>query len=172
MLHRVAPTSCLVALFFLVTASAWAEDADHAPPFAVTGTVIANPTRIATVILLDGRGKALGEMLLREGDIVEGYSVAAIQEDAVLFDRGGHTFAISVAHTRSSISTAAEIVIPYERRKGKVTNVIPPPDNIDDIKRQSEVVIHRLQENQQFRRSLEEVRRRLRERLENPKASP
>ena len=171
-LHRVARAAVLPSLLLLIGAAAWAEEAPQAPPFLVSGTVISPPSKLATVVILDEQGKAMGELMLHEGEAVNGYRIAKIQQDTVFFERDGQTFPIRVGNDRQPIPTAIHVVTPYERKKEKPAHFIPPPDNIGDIRKQTETLMERLKENPEFQKGLEEVTRRVRKRSEPPKASP
>ena len=144
----------------------------HAPPLLVTGTVIAPPTKIALIVILDEQGKATAERTLHEGEDVNGYRIAKIQRDIVYFERDGRTFSIRVGNNRQPIPTTINIVTPYQRKKEKPATFVPPPDDIEDVKRQTETFMERLKESPEFQKGLEEMRRRLRERSETPNAGP
>ena len=182
--RRVIRAVALSGLLLLAGVSAWAgEEGDkgnspaaavhtHAPPLLVTGTVISPPTKIALIVILDEQGKALSEIKLHEGEAVEGYRITKIQQDTVFFERDGQTFPIRVGNNRRPVPTTIEVVTPYERKKEKPANFIPPPDDIEDVKKQTETFMERLKENPEFQKGLEDMRRRLRERSEAPTASP
>ncbi len=182
--RRVAWAVAFSGPLLLVGVHAWAAEEGHegprpaavaprhAPLLLVTGTVIAPPTKIALIVTLDDQGKATGERKLHEGEDINGYRIAKIQQDTVYFERDGQTFPIRVGNNRSPLPTAIEIVTPYQRQKDKPANFVPPPENIEDVKRQTETFMERLKESPEFQKGLDEMRRRLRERSETPKAGP
>src|SRR2546428_11202944 len=95
----VALSGLLLLVGLLVGVSAWAGEEGHegdapaaagpsqAPPLLVTGTVISPPTKIALIVILDEQGKATAERKLHEGEAVNGYRIAKIQQDTVYFER-------------------------------------------------------------------------------------
>jgi len=182
--RRVVCAVALLGLLLLAGVSAWAGEEGnkgdspaaamptHAPPLLVAGTVISPPTRIALIVILDEQGKATSERKVHEGEDVNGYRIAKIHQDMVYFERDGRTFPIRVGNNRQPIPTTINVVTPYERKKDKPANFIPPPDDIEDVKKQTETFMERLKESPEFQKGLEEMRRRLRERSEAPKASP
>jgi hypothetical protein len=182
--RRVVCAVALSGLLLLAGGSAWAGEEGHkgnspeaavpthAPPLLVAGTLISPPTRIALIVTLDEQGKATGERKLHEGEDVNGYRIAKIRQDMVYFEKDGRTFPIRVGNNRQPVPTTINIVTPYERKKEKPTNFIPPPDDIEDLKKQTETFMERLKGSPEFQKGLEEMRRRLRERSEAPRASP
>jgi len=182
--RRVVWAVALSGLLLVVGVSAWAGEEGrkgntpeaavppHAPPLLVAGTLISPPTRIALIVILDEQGKATGERKLHEGEDVNGYRIARIHQDMVYFERDGRTFPIRVGNNRQPVPTTINVVTPYERKKDKPANLVPPPDDIEDIKKQTETFVERLRESPEFQKGLEEMRRRLRERSEAPRASP
>ena len=182
--RRVVCAVALSGLLLLVGVSAWAGEEEHkgdspeaavsthVPSLLVAGTLISPPTRIALIVILDEQGKATGERKLHEGEDVNGYRIAKIHQDMVYFERDGRTFRIRVGNNRLPIPTTISIVTPYEGKKEKPANFIPPPDDIEDVKKQTEAFVERLKESPEFQKGLEEMRRRLPERSEAPKTSP
>jgi type II secretory pathway component PulC len=182
--RRVVWVGALSGLLLLVGVSAWAGEEGpignspaaavptHVPPLLVAGTLISPPTRIALIVILDEQGKATGERKLHEGEDVNGYRIAKIHQDMVYFERDGRTFPIRVGNNRQTIPTTIDVVTRFERTKEKPANFVPPPDDIEDIKKQTETFMERLKESPEFQKGLEEMRRRLRERSEGPKTSP
>jgi type II secretory pathway component PulC len=182
--RRVAWAVALSGLLLLVGVSAWAGEEGpsanlpsaavptHTPPLLVAGTLISPPTRIALIVILDEQGKAMGERKLHEGEDVNGYRIAKIHRDMVYFERDGRTFPIRVGNNRHPGPTTINVVTPYERKTEKPATFIPPPDDIEDVKKQTETFMERLKERPEFQKGLEEMRRRLRERSEAPKANP
>jgi type II secretory pathway component PulC len=181
--RRVVWAVALSGLLLLVGVRAWAGEEGHtgnspvtavpthAPPLLVTGTLISPPTKVALIVILDEQGKATRELKLHEGEDVNGYRITTIRQDTVYFERDGRTFPIRVGNNRQPIPTTINIVTPYERKKEKPANFVPPPGDIEDIKKQTETFMERLKESAEFQKGLEEMRRRLRERSEAPQGS-
>jgi type II secretory pathway component PulC len=182
--RRAVWAGALSGLLLLVCVSAWAGEEGHkgnspaaavpthVPPLLVTGTLISPPTKIALIVILDEQGQATGELKRHEGEDVNGYRIVKIREDMVYFEKDGRTFPIRVGNNRQPIPTTINIVTPYVRKKDKPANVIPPPGDIEDVRKQTEAFMERLKDSPEFQKGLEEMRRRLRERSEAPKASP
>src|SRR6185436_470858 len=134
--------SAFSGLLLLACVNAWAGEEGHdgnspaaavpthVPPLLVSGTLISPPTRIAVIVILDEQGQATGERKLHEGEEVNGYRIAKIHQDMVYFERDGRTFPIRVGNLPQSSPTTINIVTPYERKKDKPANFIPPPDDI------------------------------------------
>lgn len=173
--HGVARAMGLVGLL-LSFGGAWGgEDGDvpnsTTPPFLVSGTIISPPSSIALVVILNEQGQALGELRLHEGEAVNGYRIAKIHMDQVIFERNGQGFPVRVGNAHLPTPTIVPVV-PYERRKERPATFGAPPDNIEDIRRQTETFMRRLGDNPEFQKGLEEVKRRFQERLDTPKANP
>ena len=173
--HCLVRATALLGLLSL-GGVAWAGgegDARHslAPPFLVSGTIISPPARIAVIVILDEQGKPVDERKIHEGDTVKGYRVATIDVDRVVFERDGQASPIRVKNEQQGARVIAP-VSPYERKRERPVNVVPPPDNIEDVKKQTETFLQQLRESPEFQKGIEQVKRRLRERSEPPKANP
>jgi type II secretory pathway component PulC len=167
----------LLAELLVIGGGAWAgEDMDEqhspSPPFRVSGTVISLPTKIALVVVLDAQGKSTSEFKLHEGDTVEGYRIANIHHDQVFFERNGQTFQIRVGHERHAAPPQIAPVIPYQRKKERPATFVDPPDNIEEVRKQTETFMQQLKEHPEFQKGLEELKRRGGQRLEDPQATP
>jgi type II secretory pathway component PulC len=148
-----------------------ARNSPGAPPFLVSGTIVSPPTRIALIVILDEQGKAVGEVKVHEGDTVKGYRVVKIDPERVLFERDGQPSPIRVGNAHHPVPVNAPVT-PYERRKERPVNVVPPPDNIEDVKKQTETFMQQLRDSSEFQKGIAEVKRRLRERSAPPNANP
>ena len=148
-LHRVLQAIALSSL--LLTGGTCAGEKDDAgvalqhPPFLISGTVIAPATKIALIVILDEQGRALQALRLHEGETVNGYQVAQIREEHVLFERDGHTFLVRVGNDRQGRAT--DVVVPVARKREIAGEFVPPPNNIEEIKKQTDLVIERLKGN-------------------------
>jgi hypothetical protein len=151
---------------------AWAgEEGDArtspgAPPFLVSGTIVSPPTRIALIVILDEQGKAVSEVKVHQGETLKGYRVVKIDPEEVLFERDGQPSLIRVRNQQQPVPVIAPVT-PYGRKKERPVNVVPPPDDIEAVKKQTEMFMQQLRESSEFQKGMEEVKRRLRERLES-----
>jgi len=167
-----------LALVLLTTGAAGAVEERAATeiaavPFRVSGTLISPPTRIALVVLLDEQGKATGEVKLHEGDIFEGYRLVSIEAHEVVFEQRGRTVSVKVGNDLPAAPTSAVVpVIPHERTKPRPGTIIPPPDNIEEIRRQTETFLEQLRQNAEFQKGLDAVKERFNERVGAPPTKP
>jgi type II secretory pathway component PulC len=175
----------LAVLMLLAGVTAWAEEdkesslakngeagrvAVQAPPFLVVGTVLSPDTKVVAITILD-EGKSMRDVKLHEGESVEGYRVAKIEMDQVLFERDGQTFPIRVGNDRQPAPRTAP-AIPYERKKPVRAEFVAPPDNIDEIRKQTDEFVQRLKENPEFQKGMDQLRRAVRERLGTSETNP
>ena len=72
-----------------------------APPFLVTGVVIAPAQRSAMLVVLDDRRREVGVILLREGESFDGYRLAAVEPARVLLEQSGTLFSVPVGRPLS-----------------------------------------------------------------------
>lgn len=149
------------------------EKADAAPPFRVTGTVIAPPERFVHLLVLDEKGNEEGTLRVREGEAVKGYLVKQIDNHRVYFEREGKTVRIDVGNDRPAIEeptprlNKAPNQQPAQQKERKAT-FIPPPDNIEEIKKQTDAFVEKLKDHPEFKKRLEEKKRQIREQQERP----
>ena len=132
-------------------------------PFAVTGTMIAPPTKLAIISMTGSAGQAGAQMLASEGAVVAAYRVVSIHSDRVVFERDGHTFLVRVgAEARDALTSPPGTT---SGRKGSAPlRVVAPPANIEEIRQQTGAFIERLKANPEFQNGLDERMRRVRER--------
>ncbi len=148
------------------------EKADAAPPFRVTGTVIAPPEKFVHLLVLDKKGNEEGTMRVREGEVVNGYLIKQIDNHRVYFEREGKTFRIDVGNDKPAVEDPAPRLKktpdqqPVQQKERKAT-FIPPPDNIEEIKKQTDAFIEKLKEHPEFNKRLEEKKRQPREQQEH-----
>jgi type II secretory pathway component PulC len=176
----------LSGLMLLAGVSAWADEDKEsslakngepgsvvvqAPPFLVVGTVLSPDTKVVAITILDEQGKSTRALKLHEGDSVEGYRVARIEMDQVLFERDGRTFPIRVGNDRQPAQRIAP-AIPYERKKPVRAEFVAPPDNIEEIRKQTDEFVQRLKENPEFQKGMDQLRRAVRERLGTSETNP
>jgi hypothetical protein len=132
-------------------------------PFAVSGIIIAPPTKLAAISMIGPEGRAGAHMLAGEGALVAGYRVVSIHPGRVVFERDRHTFFVRASSDRQD-APAQGAPPPYARRPTAPLTVVAPPANIEEIRQRSRVFIERLKANPQFQNGLEETVRRVRER--------
>lgn len=176
----------IAGLVLLAVVTAWADEDKEsslakngepgsvvvqAPPFLVVGTVLSPQTKVVAITILDEQGKSMRDVKLHEGESVEGYRVAKIQMDQVLFERDGQTFPIRVGNDRQPAPRTAPAV-PYERKKEVRAEFVSPPDNLDEVRKQTEELIQRLKANPEFQKGLDQLRRGVRERLGTAETNP
>jgi type II secretory pathway component PulC len=153
-----------------------AEQADNAtlpppPPLLVSGTIISPSARMALIATLDGQGKPVGERRVHEGEAIDGYRVATIQQEQVIFERDGQTFSIRVGNDRQPAPTIG-VVVPYERKREISGRFVPAPDNIEEWKTQADSISERLRRSPAFQKGLEDLDRRLGPMSEPRQANP
>ena len=130
-------------------------------PFAVTGTMTAPPTKFAVISMIGPEGRAGAQMLATEGAVVAAYRVVSIHPDRVVFEHDGHAFFVRVGTERLNVSMPTT---PYVRRRTAPLTVVAPPENIEEIRQQTGSFVDLLKANPEFRKSLDERLRRVRER--------
>jgi len=132
-------------------------------PFAVTGTMIAPPTKLAVISMIGAAGQTRAQMLASEGAVVAAYRVVSIHSDRVVFERDGHTFLVRVgAEARDALTSPPGT--PSGRKGSAPLRVVAPPANIEEIRQQTGAFIERLKANPEFQNGLDERMRRVRER--------
>jgi type II secretory pathway component PulC len=176
----------IAGLILLAAVTAWADEDQEGslanegeparvvvqpPPFLVVGTVLSPETKVVALTILDDQGNSTRAVKLHEGDSVEGYRVAKIQMDQVLFERDGQTFSIRVGNDRQPAPRIAP-AIPYQRRKEVRGEFVSPPDNIEEVRRQTDEFIQRLKGNPEFQKGLDQLRRGVHERLGTGETNP
>jgi len=162
-----------------------------APPFWVAGVVIAPAQRSAILVVLDDTRRQVGLITLKEGESYGGYRVAAVEPARVLLEQGGTVFPVLVGRPYTGPRGAPDgnervrsgpIFIPgpdkptpdleytgpqVKRGQGSGTSggaggSSPDPEIIDNF-------FERLFENPQFQQKIEEMRPRIRQKLEGAK---
>jgi type II secretory pathway component PulC len=136
-------------------------------PFRVTGTVLAPREKFVHLIVFDEQGKEEGTIRVREGEKIKGYVVKQIEDHRVCFEKDGQELRIDIGNPGAvsdekrprSVSSQA----PPLEMKGKI---VPPPDNIEELKKEAENFFKKLEEHPEFKRRLEEKKRQIRERQE------
>jgi type II secretory pathway component PulC len=169
-------------LLCLCAASGWAQESElvgqsgepdgthgRSPvgTLEVIGTVIALPNNLAFVVIPGADGETKRAYRLSEGDAVEGYRVAKIYPDRVYFERDGETFLVRVGGAAQPSDRLTPVTT--HPRKGETSlQVVPPPANIGQIRRQTEELVERLRTNAEFRKGVDEATRRFLERQGRP----
>ncbi len=140
---------------------------NHSPaPFRVTGTVIAPREKFVHLIVFDEQGREEGTIRVREGEAIKGYVVKQIKDRGVYFEKDGQELRIDIGNPGTvsdekrprSVSSQA----PPLEMKGKL---IPPPDNIEEIKKEADIFFKKLEEHPAFKKRLEK-KHQLREQQE------
>ncbi len=134
----------LVAFFVLNASAAFPDSRASAVPFVISGTTVAEPTKVA-IVLIQGEGTATAERLVREGDVVSGYRVLAIHHDRVTFERHAESVDVRVgSNGGSSALSDTAVVIPYRHTKDVLVKIGSPPENIDEVRKQVEALVEQL----------------------------
>lgn len=132
-------------------------------PFTVAGTMTAPPTKLAVISMIGSAGQAGAQMLAGEGAVVAEYRLVSIHSDRVVFEREGHTFFVRVGIERQDAPTPMPTTS-YVRKRTAPLTVVAPPENIEEIRRQTGTFVDLLKANPEFQKSLDERMRRVRER--------
>lgn len=140
------------------------------PPFFIKGTVISPESRLAHVAVLDDGQREKQSYQVREGEMLEGYRLARIDNHRVYFERDGVVFLLPVGASKPAteppVPADARRLVPQKERTGEF---VPPPANIEEIRRETDSFVERLRQNPEFRKTLEQKQR---ERQETPSRSP
>jgi type II secretory pathway component PulC len=131
------------------------------PHLLVSGTIISPSARIALVVTLDGQGRRTDERRVHEGETVDGYRVARIRDDQVVFERDGKPFLIRVGNNRQPALTI-DVAVPYQQKSEISGRFVPPPDDLETLKKQAHAISERLRQSPAFQKGLEGLDRRLR----------
>ena len=125
------------------------------PPFRISATLLSASQRTAHVQRLDAARKPYGALIAaNEGETVDGYRVDRIDNHRVYFKRDGHWFRLDVGADRSEpVATPPPVAAHQKERTGKF---IPPPENIEEIRKDTAIYIEKLKEQPDFKRALEE----------------
>lgn len=128
------------------------------PPFRISATLISPQQRVVHLQLLDTVRKPYGPSITAiEGETVEGYLVERIDNHRVYFKRDGLWFRIDVGADRivqDEIPPPATV-----KQKERAMNFVPPPENIEEIRKEAAIFIEKLKEQPDFKRALEARRR-------------
>lgn len=128
------------------------------PPFRVTGTLISPGSKVVHLVILDSERRPQGEPVsAKEGETVAAYLVQRIDNHRVYFERDGQLFLMHVGGDRVVLDDAPPPA--NARQKERTGNFIPPPENIEAIRKDTAVYIEKLKEQPDFKRALEERRR-------------
>ncbi len=143
------------------------------PPFLVKGTVLSPSSRLAHVAVLDDARRERQVHQVREGETLEGYRLAQIENHRIYFERQGVVFFLPVGGSKS----AAEPPMPADAqrlvpRKERTAEFVPPPANIGEIRQDLDSFVERLRQDPEFRKRLEQKKRERLERQQAPDTNP
>lgn len=137
------------------------------PPFFIKGTVISPQSRLAHVAVLDDTRREKQTFEVREGESLEGYRLARIENHRVYFERDGAMFLLPVGGSTPVSEPPppadARRTVPEKERSGEF---VPPPANIEEIRRETESFVERLRQDPEFQKNLGQKKRELAERQE------
>ncbi len=143
------------------------------PPFFIKGTVLSPESRLAHVAVLDDAQREKQSYQVREGETLEGYRLARIDNHRVYFERDGVVFLLpvggSLAAAEPPVPADAQRLVPQKERTGEF---VPPPANIEEIRRETDSFVERLRQNPEFRKTLEQKTRERQEQQEAAGKSP
>jgi len=125
------------------------------PPFRITGTLLSPETKIVHLVILDTARQPQGAPIsAKEGETVAAYLVKRIDNHRVYFEREGQLFLMHVGGDQivQDDAPAPEPV----KQKERTANFIPPPENIEEIRKDTAIFIEKLKEQPDFKRALEE----------------
>ncbi len=139
------------------------------PPFFIKGTVLSPGSRLAHVAVLDDAQREKLVHQVREGETLEGYRLAQIENHRVYFEREGVVFFLPVGGSKSAaeppMPAEARLLVPQQKERTAV--FVPPPDNIGEIRQDLDSFVERLRQDPGLRKRLEQKKR---ERLEQQEA--
>jgi len=135
------------------------------PPFFVKGTVLSPDSRLAHVAVLDDAQREKQSYQVREGETLEGYRLARIDNHRVYFERDDVVFLLPVGGSKPAteppVPADARRLVPQKERTGEF---VPPPANIEEIRRETDSFVERLRQNPEFQNALERRKRKHQER--------
>lgn len=129
------------------------------PPFRITGTLISPETKVVHLVILDAERQPQGDAIsAQEGETVAAYLVKRIDNHRVYFERDGQLFLMHVGGDRVVQDDTPAPTNPA-KQKERTGQFIPPPANIEAIRKDTAIYIEQLKEQPDFKRALEERRR-------------
>ncbi len=144
------------------------------PPFYIKGTVLYPDSRLAHVALLDDAQREKQSYQVREDETLEGYRLARVENHRVYFERDGVVFLLPVGGSKPAeeppVPADAQRLVPQKERAAEF---VPPPANIEDIRRETDSFFEQLRQNPELQKSRERRKNReLQERQETSDKSP
>ncbi len=131
------------------------------PPFFIKGTVISPESRLAHVAVLDDTQREKQTYQVREGETLEGYRLAHIENHRVYFEREGVIFLLPVGGSKPAteppVPADAQRLVPQKERTGEF---VPPPANIEEIRRETDSFFEQLRQNPELQKSRERRKNR------------
>lgn len=135
------------------------------PPFFVRGTFVSPEIRTAQVSVHDKDNKVVASYSVKEGDTLEGYLVKGIYNHLVYFERDKAVFVIAVGSSRIE----APSMLPADAFRGnfpqkeRTIEFVPPPENIEEVRKQAEAFVDRLRQDPEFQKVLEKKKKEIME---------
>jgi len=127
------------------------------PPFRITGTLLSPETKIVQLVILDAARQPQGAPIsAQEGETVAAYLVQRIDNHRVTFEREGQLFLMHVGGDRVVQDDTPPAPAAPVKQKERTANFIPPPANIEEIRKDTAIYIEKLKEQPDFKRALEE----------------
>lgn len=152
-----------------------AAGAAAGPTLLVTGTIVAPPGNAAVIVVLDAAGRETGSARVSEGETVNGYRVAAVGPDRVLFEAAGQTFTVRLGGALPATGTDAASRPIEATSSGRMASIAVGPDGVpprdtDERLRRAEPVLKVLREHPRIQQKLREVQPLIQRRLEEARA--
>jgi hypothetical protein len=186
---------CLLITTFVLPALAGNAGQEGEPPFTVAGTVIHPP---ASSVLLkipvedSGNGdESEAQQWFHEGDTISGYEIIRIEKDLVIFRHEDRIIRLAVGYGHATMErTSSEQVGPVvSPKRGQLipagqeivpdfpssndreiqARFIPPPEDIDDIRKETGIFLEKLVSDPDFIREAEALRSRMLRQMEEEK---
>lgn len=124
------------------------------PPFFIKGTVLSPDSRLAHVAVLDDAQREKQTYQVRESETLEGYRLVRVENHRVYFERDGVVFLLPVGGSKPAeeppVPADAQRLVPQKERTGEF---VPPPANIEEIRRATDNYFEQLRQNPELQKS-------------------